>query len=147
LSLVYLKKKLYHEAEAMASKGLDAEWSHNQSSYRRAMARLKISLGTQGGGYPRIRGAIKDVINSNPGDATRKLLLQIEKEDVASIFVSNSPLLATFDTRDCSASCFHWDKLPLVKVPVFDDEGLYYLLPNILYYIYHYYQYNCIILA
>ena len=64
----------------MASKGLDAEWGHNKCSYRRAMARLQMSPGTQGGDFPQIRGAMKDVINSDPGDATRKLLLRIEKE-------------------------------------------------------------------
>jgi len=81
LSLVYLKKKLYYEAELTAGKGLDAEWGHNKCSYRRAMARLQISLITKGGDLDRIRGAKKDVINSDPGDATRKLLLRIEKEE------------------------------------------------------------------
>jgi hypothetical protein len=80
LSLVYLKKKLYHDAETMAGKGLEAECGHAKCSYRRAMARLHISLNTSGGDLPRLRGAMKDVLDSEHGDATRKLLLRIEKE-------------------------------------------------------------------
>jgi hypothetical protein len=82
LSLVHLKKKLYHDAETMAGKGLEAECGHAKCSYRRAMARLHISLNTSGGDLPRLRGAMKDVLDSEPGDATRKLLLRIEKEKV-----------------------------------------------------------------
>mmetsp|Transcript_5103 Transcript_5103/g.5799 ORF Transcript_5103/g.5799 Transcript_5103/m.5799 type:complete len:397 (+) Transcript_5103:132-1322(+) len=81
LSLIYLKKKLYYEAETAAGKGLAVEWGHSKCSYRRAMARLQISLNTEGGDLPRLRKASSDVINSDPGDATRKLLLRIEKEE------------------------------------------------------------------
>jgi len=80
LSLVYLKKKLYHDAETMTGRGLEAEWGHDKCSYRRAMARLHISLNTSGGDLPRLGGAQNDVLNSEPGDATRKLLLRIDKE-------------------------------------------------------------------
>ena len=80
LSLVYLKKKFYHEAENAAGKGLSAQWGHGKCSYRRAMARLHISLNTNGGDLPRLKGALDDVLNSDPGDATRKLLLRIETE-------------------------------------------------------------------
>jgi hypothetical protein len=80
LSLVYLKKKLYHDAETMAGRGLEAECGHAKCSYRRAKARLHISLNTTGGDLPRLRGALKDVLDSEHGDATRNLLLRIEKE-------------------------------------------------------------------
>jgi hypothetical protein len=81
LSLVYLKKKLYHDAETVAGRGLETEWGHAKCSYRIAMARLHISLNTNGGDLPRLRKAKKDVLNSDPGDATRKLLLRIKKEE------------------------------------------------------------------
>ena len=81
LSLVYIKKKLYHDAETIAGRGLEIEWGHAKCSYRIAMARLHISLETNDGDLPRIRKARKDVLNSDPGDATRKLLLRIKKEE------------------------------------------------------------------
>ena len=80
LSLVYLKKKLYREAETVAGRGLDTEWGYNKCSYRRATARVQISLNTSGGNLPRLRGARKDVVNCDIGDAARKMLLRIEKE-------------------------------------------------------------------
>ena len=80
LSLVCLKKKLYEEAEIAAGKGLDAKWGHNKCAYRRAMARLQISLNTNGGDLTRLRGAIKDVISTDPSEQTRVLLLRLEHE-------------------------------------------------------------------
>eukprot|EP00537_Pseudo-nitzschia_pungens_P017150 CAMPEP_0172405678 /NCGR_PEP_ID=MMETSP1061-20121228/67790_1 /TAXON_ID=37318 /ORGANISM="Pseudo-nitzschia pungens, Strain cf. pungens" /LENGTH=438 /DNA_ID=CAMNT_0013140965 /DNA_START=195 /DNA_END=1511 /DNA_ORIENTATION=- len=80
LALVHLKTKDYHDAERIAGRGLDAEWGHGKCSYRRAMARLHISLDTQGGDLSRLKGASKDILNSDPGDATWKLLLRIKKE-------------------------------------------------------------------
>lgn len=80
LSLVYLKTKEYHDAEIFAGRGLEAEWGHGKCSYRRAMARLHISLNTGGGDLSLLREASKDVLNSDPGDATQKLLLRIKKE-------------------------------------------------------------------
>jgi hypothetical protein len=80
ISLVYLKKKLYTAAEEAAGRGLSVEWDHSKCSYRRAMARLKISLATSGGDLKRIRGALEDIVNGTPGDATRKLLERIERE-------------------------------------------------------------------
>jgi tetratricopeptide (TPR) repeat protein len=81
LSLIHLKKKEYLEAERVATKALDMDWSHNKCSYRRAMARLQISKSASSGGdLARLRGAKKDVINGDPIDATRKLLQRIENE-------------------------------------------------------------------
>lgn len=75
------KKKLYHEAETTSGKGINAEWGHSKCSYRRAMARLQISFNTNGSDLPRIRDVKKDVINSDPRNATRKFLFRIKKEE------------------------------------------------------------------
>ena len=80
MSLVFLKKKLYKAAEEAAGRGLSIQWGHSKCSYRRAMARLCISLATKGGDLNRIRGALQDVLNGAPGDATRELLERIERE-------------------------------------------------------------------
>lgn len=81
LSLVYIKLKMHHEAEATATKGLDVECNHAKCSYRRAMARLQISHNTRCGDLPRLQGAMQDLVNSDREDnATRKLYLKVEKE-------------------------------------------------------------------
>eukprot|EP00978_Attheya_sp_CCMP212_P022775 scaffold68492_cov52-Attheya_sp.AAC.3 len=81
LSLIHLKKKEYLEAERVATKALDMDWSHSKSSYRRAMARLQISKSASSGGdLTRLRGAKKDILNGDPIDATRKLLQRIKNE-------------------------------------------------------------------
>ncbi len=56
------------------------EWGHSKCSYRLAMARLQISKVTPRGDLTRLRKAKKDVLNADIGNATRKLLLQIEAE-------------------------------------------------------------------
>lgn len=80
LSLVYLKQEDYLQAENTASKALELEWGHNKCSYRRALARLKISQSTPSGDLKRLRQAMKDVLNADPGNATKILLLQVEVE-------------------------------------------------------------------
>eukprot|EP00978_Attheya_sp_CCMP212_P033039 scaffold131592_cov60-Attheya_sp.AAC.4 len=82
LSLIHLKKKEYLEAERVATKALDMDWSHIKCSYRWAMARLQISKSASSGGdLTRPRGARKDTLNADPIDATRKLLQsRIENE-------------------------------------------------------------------
>jgi len=80
LSLVFFKLEEFHKSEDTATKALDLEWGHNKSSYRRAMARLKISQNTSSGDISRLRKAKEDVLNADPGNAARNLLLRIEAE-------------------------------------------------------------------
>ena len=66
-------------SEECASRALDMEWGHEKCSYRRAIARLKISQST-GGNVGLLRKAKSDVLNAARGPSTTKLLQQIEAE-------------------------------------------------------------------
>jgi hypothetical protein len=85
VSLNYYKKEDYLQSEVFASKVLDIEWGHEKCSYRRALARLKISQTTPGGNLALLRNARSDALNSgttSPSSrrAVQILLSQIESE-------------------------------------------------------------------
>lgn len=80
LSMVYLKKGVYPDAERAASRCLELDSGHSKASYRRATARLQMSRKTSRGDLQRIRGAQEDVLRCDQGDATRKLLGRIKAE-------------------------------------------------------------------
>lgn len=85
VSLICFKEKDYHQSEALASIVLDIEWGHEKCSYRRAMARFKISQATDGGDLILLRKAKKDVMNGartppSTLKATQKLMFQINDE-------------------------------------------------------------------
>jgi hypothetical protein len=85
MSLIYYKNGFYCQSEGLATKVLDIEWGQEKCSYRRAMARLKISQTTAGGDLVLLRKAEKDVLNAGmtpPSTlkATQKLMAQIESE-------------------------------------------------------------------
>jgi len=84
-SLIQYKKGNYRRSEEYATKVLDIEWGHEKCSYRRAMARFKISQGSEGGDLILLRKAKRDVLNAGrtpPStlQATQKLLQQIGNE-------------------------------------------------------------------
>jgi tetratricopeptide (TPR) repeat protein len=85
VSLNYYKKEDYAQSEVFASKVLDIEWGQEKCSYRRALARLKMSQAKPGGNLALLRKAMSDVLNAGrtpPSTlrATQKLLSQIEAE-------------------------------------------------------------------
>jgi hypothetical protein len=85
VSLNYYKKQDYPQSEAFASKILDIEWGQEKCSYRRALARLKISQEKSGGDLALLRKAMSGVLNAgrtppSTQRATQKLLSQIEEE-------------------------------------------------------------------
>ena len=80
LSMVYLKKNLYHQAETAASKSLNLEPNHTKALYRRATARLKIGQNRRAFNRKLIEDAREDVLRCDPNDATRKLLAKIDAE-------------------------------------------------------------------
>jgi len=85
VSLIYYKKKCYRQSEAFASKVLEIEWGHEKCSYRRAMARFKISQATSGGDLVLLGKAKDDVLNAGrtpPSTlkASQKLMSQIDAE-------------------------------------------------------------------
>ena len=61
---------------------LEIEWGHVKCSYRRAIARFKISQGTSGGDLILLRKAKEDVLNAGGASpkAAEKLMSQIENE-------------------------------------------------------------------
>ena len=85
MSLIHYKKEDYINSEDCASKVLDMEWGHEKCSYRRAIARLKISQSKSGGNIALLRKAKDDVLNAGKTPpatmkATQKLMAQIEAE-------------------------------------------------------------------
>lgn len=85
ISLINYKKEDYLQSETCATKVLDIELGHEKCSYRRAMARFKISLTTPGGDLTFLRKAKKDVLNAGKTPpstlkATQKLMFQINAE-------------------------------------------------------------------
>jgi hypothetical protein len=84
-SLIQYKKGNYYLSEAFATKVLNMEWGHEKCSYRRAMARLKISQSMPGGDPGLLRQAEEDAYNAGnaPRDvfkAKQNLLSQIGAE-------------------------------------------------------------------
>ena len=84
MSLIHYKKGDYRQSETFATSVLDIEWGQEKCSYRRAMARFKISQ-TGGGDLVLLRKAQEDVLNAGmtpPSTlkATQKLMAQIEVE-------------------------------------------------------------------
>jgi len=79
VSLIFYKKGDYRQSEATATKVLDIEWGHEKCSYRRAMARIKISQST-GGDLILLKKAFKDVLNCTPSATSQKLVVQMESE-------------------------------------------------------------------
>ena len=84
-SLIQYKQGNYLRSEEYATKVLDIEWGHEKCSYRRAMARFKISQTSEGGNLTLLRKAKKDVLNAGKTPpstlkATQKLYQQIENE-------------------------------------------------------------------
>ncbi len=85
VSLIYYKKEEYIQSEAFASKVLDIELGHEKCSYRRAIARLKISQSKPWGNLALLGKAKSDALNAGrtpPSTlkATQKLFAQIEAE-------------------------------------------------------------------
>ena len=80
LTLMYMKKEDFHQAESSALKALDLEWDHAKCSYNLAKARLNISRKTCGGDLVRLRQSKRNVLNAERGNATRKLLCSITDE-------------------------------------------------------------------
>lgn len=80
LTLMYMKKQDFHQAESCSTKALDLEWDHAKCSYNLAKTRLNISRKTRGGDMVRLRKAKHNLLNADPGDATRKLMYSITDE-------------------------------------------------------------------
>jgi tetratricopeptide (TPR) repeat protein len=80
LTLMYMKKEDFHQAESSALKALELEWDHSICSYNLAKARLNISRTTRGGDLVRLHEARRNLISAERGNATRKLLCSITDE-------------------------------------------------------------------
>jgi len=63
-SLIQYKLGHYRRSEEYATKALDIEWGHEKCSYRRAIARFKISQSSEGGDLILLRKAKCDVFNA-----------------------------------------------------------------------------------
>jgi tetratricopeptide (TPR) repeat protein len=81
LALIHLKHNRYLDAETVTSKALSIDSMNEKCSYRRATARLEISLNTPGGDMTQLNGAMSDVLNmDHSSNSQRKLFLRIETE-------------------------------------------------------------------
>jgi tetratricopeptide (TPR) repeat protein len=81
LALIHLKHNRYLDAETVTSKALSIDSTNEKCSYRRATARLEISLNTPGGDVTQLNGAMADILNmDHSSNSLRKLFLRIETE-------------------------------------------------------------------
>jgi hypothetical protein len=84
VSLNYYKKEDYLQSEVFASKVLDIEWGHEKCSYRRALARLKISRTTPGRNLALLQNARSDALNSGATSPSSRRAVQILLSQIES---------------------------------------------------------------
>ncbi len=80
LSMVYIEKQAFVDAEAFATKSLYLHPGHEKASYQRALVRLEISQRKPKGDAQRIGWAIEDVKKCKQGTAKTKLEQQLKDE-------------------------------------------------------------------